>query len=189
MDEGELAPGKKWAARGFVLLVGAAVTVSGVLLAVRLWGEAGVGMGFGGEPGRFVATACTKEGGGRGGPRTVCTGTFTSDDGRTVARGSMSSPGADSMAVGDAFDVRRGGDGTCVRVGVTDVAGAVVSALMTTLLTLVVAVASVVLARRVGDRRTALAENGWDPFDRAVPARRPPRPPSYGYRKRRRPRR
>lgn len=54
---------------------------------------------------------------------------------------------------------------------------------------LAVAVVTVLLVKGVGPRRPAVAESDRDPFDRSGPARRPPRPPSCGYRKRRRPRR
>ncbi|MFB6837095.1 hypothetical protein [Streptomyces sp. NPDC056361] len=153
MDEGELAPGMKLAARSLVVLSGAVIAVLGVLLAVRLWGEAGVGMGLAGEPGRFVAATCEHKVNGRGGTSTVCTGTFTSGDGRTATTGQLSSKGTATMAAGDAFAVRRSGDGTLLFVGMTDVAVQVATALVTSGATVFIAVATALGVRHIGSRR------------------------------------
>ncbi|MER8042213.1 hypothetical protein [Streptomyces sp. NPDC094032] len=150
MANGELTAAGTWAARGLVVLGGAFVTVFMVWMCARAWSAVGTGMGIGSERGRFVATACEVESGGKGGPLTACTGTFTSNDGRTVVSGRLAAAGADSMAPGDSFDTRCGTTGgTCERAGALDVAALVAGALVPTVVTPILPVATWSLARHV----------------------------------------
>ncbi|MGA5870427.1 hypothetical protein [Streptomyces cinereoruber] len=150
MNEERLPTGKKWAARALVLLAGAFVTVFAVLATARGWEESGVALGLDGTPGRFTATACEVESGGRGGSKTACTGTFTSDDGRTVATSRLKWSGADGMAVGGSAEVRCDADGTCVFAGATDTASTVAAAAALTACTALVPLVTFLSARRIG---------------------------------------
>ncbi|MFJ4337723.1 hypothetical protein [Streptomyces sp. NPDC088915] len=150
MDEGELTAGKKWAARALVLLAGAFVMAFAIPATARGWEESGIALGFDGVPGRFIATACEVESGGRGGAHTACTGTFTSDDGRTVATSRLKWPGADGKAVGGSDEVRCDANGTCLFTGATDVASTVATAAVMTSGAALVPLAAFLLARRIG---------------------------------------
>ncbi|MFJ7126741.1 hypothetical protein [Streptomyces sp. NPDC098101] len=161
MNEERLPTGKKWAARAVVLLAGAFVMVFAVLATVRGWEESGVALGLDGAPGRFTATACEVESGGRGGARTACTGTFSSDDGRTVAPTRLKWSGTDGMAVGGSAEVRCDADGTCLFAGATDTASAVATTAAMTAGTALVPLAAFLLARRIG--RPATTGGTWSP--------------------------
>ncbi|MEW2219378.1 hypothetical protein AB0939_08715 [Streptomyces sp. NPDC006990] len=147
MGERKLARGTKWALRTLIVLVGAFAMGGGALASLDAWEEARIGLGFDGGPGRFVATACETQSSGRGGPTTVCTGTFTSDDGRTVEESRLKE-GGEGMSVGDSHRVRCD-DGTCVFAGQTAIGGVLVYPVLTVL----APVAAFSLAREVGSRR------------------------------------
>ncbi|MFF5505870.1 hypothetical protein [Streptomyces roseolus] len=148
MNEGELAKGKKRAAQALVLLAGVFVMVFAVLATAQAW--KGAWLGLHGESGRFVAASCEGKSSGRSGTSTVCTGTFTGDNGRTVATSRLKSSGLDSMAVGDSYRVRCDTDGACAFEGPTDVAKGVGGALFVTFFTALIPVGTLLMARRIG---------------------------------------
>ncbi|MFB7429045.1 hypothetical protein ACFC0K_37805 [Streptomyces hydrogenans] len=148
MNEEELAKGKKRAAQALVLLGGAFVMVFAVLATTQVWKDAW--LGFHGESGQFVAATCESKSSGRSGANTVCTGTFTADNGSTVATSRLKSSGPGTMAVGDSHRVRCDTGGACAFEGTTDAAKGVGGALFVTLFTALIPVGTLLMARRIG---------------------------------------